>query len=157
MKAPFPLPDIVLKDVRAGHVRDVLRHMTDALELAEGVKAADLMKVLMDAEMTGGSAIGDGVAVVSARASSSLVPRRICGFAHLAKPVAFRGVEQHPCDLVYVMVSPDTETQAHLRDLSKVIRTLRDRDFIDRLRATPNAERMSHLFQAREIALSRAA
>lgn len=157
MKAPFPLPNIVLKDVRAGHPRDVLRHMTDALELAEGIKAADFMKVLMDAEMTGGSAIGDGVAVVSARAPASVTSRRICGFAHLSKPVAFRGVEQHPCDLVYVMVSPESETQAHLRDLSTVIRALRDRDFIDRLRAAPNAERASHLFQAREIALLRAA
>ena len=157
MKAPFPLPNIVLKDVRAAHPRDVLRHMTDALELADGANAPDLMKVLMDAEMTGGSAIGDGVAVVSARVASSVTPRRLCAFAQLAKPVAFRGVEQHPCDLVFVMVSPDNETQAHLRDLSIVIRTLRDRDFLDRLRRAQNPERASHLFQARDIAMTQAA
>lgn len=157
MKAPFPLPNIVIKDVRATHARDVLRHITDALELAEGVQAPDLMKVLMDAEMTGGSAIGDGVAVVSARASALVVPRRLCAFAQLTRPVAFRGVDQHPCDLVFVMVSPDTETQSHLRDLSMVIRTLRDRDFVDRLRVAPNSERTSNLFHAREMAMSRAA
>lgn len=157
MKSSFPLPDLVLKDVRASAPREVLRQLADALERREGVEAAGLTMALMDAEAQGGSTIGDGIAVVSTRVPARLSPRRLCGFALLAKPVSFRGVENHPCDLVFVMISPDTEGQAHLRDLSSLIRALRDRDFVDRLRAVPTAERALSLFRARDMALIQAA
>lgn len=157
MKAPFPLPDIVLKDVRAGQPRDVLRHMTEALERAEGCDGPALLKLLLDAETIGGSSIGDGVAVVSARVPNAVTSRRLCAFAQLNKAVAFRGMEQNPCDLVFIMASPDDEAQAHLRDLSTIVRTMRDRDFCDRLRKAPNSERAAHLFRARDMAISQAA
>jgi len=158
MKASFPFPDVVLKGFRAGHPREVLRHMTDALQLAHGVDGEALTAALMDAETAGGSAIGDGVAVVSARVPSSLMPhQRLAAFAVLDKPVSFRGVENHPCDLVYVLISPDDQAQAHLRDLSSVIRTMRDRDFLDRLRLAGSSDRAAGLFRARGIAQSQAA
>lgn len=157
MKAAFPFPDVVLKGFRAGHPREVFRHVTDALELAQGVDAVALASALMDAETAGGSAIGDGVAVVSARVPAAIAPHRLAAFAHLAKPVSFRGVENHPCDLVFVLISPDDQAQAHLRDLSLVIRTLRDRDFLDRLRLAGTTERAAGLFRARDIAQAQAA
>lgn len=157
MKASFPFPDVVLKGFKAGHPREVLRHMMDSLELAQGVDGNALTDALMNAEMAGGSAIGDGVAVVSARVPTNILPHRMSAFAHLGKPVAFRGVENHPCDLVFVLLSPEGETQSHLRDLSIVIRTLRDRDFLDRLRLAGTTERAAGLFRARDIAQSKAA
>lgn len=157
MKAAFPFPDVVLNGFKAGHPREVMRHMMDSLELARGVDGEALAAALMDAETAGGSAIGDGVAVVSARVPSNILPTRMCAFAHLAKAVPFRGVENHPCDLVFVLLSPEGETQSHLRDLSSVIRTLRDRDFLDRLRLAGTTERAAGLFRARDNAQSKAA
>lgn len=148
MTAFFPVPDIVMSQVKAGHSREVLRHMTDALELALGIQALPIFDALMTAEATGGSAIGDGVAVVSARVPVLHTNKRIGGFAVLARPVMFRGVETHPCDLVYVMVSPEDQAQAHLRDLSTIVRSLRDRDFIERIRATTGNDRVMNLFRA---------
>jgi PTS system nitrogen regulatory IIA component len=157
MGSSFPFPDVVLKSLRAHSPRDVLRQMMEALELAQGVDGAALVAPLMNAEQTGGSAIGDGAAVVSVRVPRKLATHRYCAFAQLHKPINFRGVENHPCDLVFVLISPEDETQAHLRDLSAVVRTLRDRDFLDRLRSMPTAERMSGLFRARDIAKGQAA
>lgn len=157
MKTPFPYPNIVLNSIRAGNPREALRFVTEALERAEGVDGPALLSKLMDAEDAGGSAIGDGVAVVSCRVPGALITQRLCAFAQLSKPVAFRGVENHPCDLVFVLVSPEEETQAHLRDLSTVTRALRDRDFLDRLRNAGTAERAASLFRARDIAQNQAA
>lgn len=157
MTAPFPLPNVILSRTRGGHPRDILRHLTEALELAEGVDGTALMSALMRAESIGGSAIGDGVAVVSVRVPVSVSAKRLCAFATTARPVHFRGVQMHPCDLVYVLVSPDDQSQAHLRDLSAVIRTLRDRDFLERLRAAHGADRMMSLFRARDLATFKAA
>lgn len=157
MPAPFPIPDVFLKGARGGQPREVLRHMMEALELAQGVDADLLTKALVDAEYSGGSAIGDGVAVVSARVPRSVAPKRYCVFTHMNKAVPFRGVDAHPCDLVFVLVSPDDETPSHLRDLSAVVRTLRDSDFVERLRASQNADRMAGLFRARDLAMTQAA
>ncbi len=157
MKAAFPLPDTVLTSMKATLVRDVVRHLTDALAVSHGIDAQAMAKCLMDAETTGGSSIGDGVAVISARVPASVTPRRLCAFAQLDKPVFFRGVEQHPCDLVFMMVSPDNEAQAHLRDLSCIIRTLRDQDFTNRLRDAKQGDRIAGLFRARDMALTQAA
>lgn len=157
MPTPFPIPDVVLKGARGNQPREVLRHMMEALELAQGVDADALTKALVDAEYTGGSAIGDGVAVVSARVPRVVAPKRYCVFTHMNKAVPFRGVDAHACDLVFVLISPEDEAQSHLRDLSTIVRALRDRDFIERLRQAPNADRMSSLFRARDLALTQAA
>ncbi|MCB1538775.1 MAG: PTS sugar transporter subunit IIA [Rhodospirillales bacterium] len=157
MTVPFPLPDITLTAVRAAQVRDVLRQMTGMLEKTHAVDSAAMAQLLMDAETTGGSAIGDGIAVISARVPVDVAPRRLCAFARLERPLAFRGVETHPCDIVYMMVTPEHEAQAHLRDLSAIIRALRDRDFVARLREADTPERVANLFRARDMALTRAA
>lgn len=148
---------MVLPQLRAGHPREVFRHVGDSLELAKAVNGTFLAEALMRAESTGGSAIGDGVAVVSARVPVTLTTQRLCAFVRLLKPVSFKGVEPHPCDLVFVMVSPEGSPQEHLRDLSAVIRALRDRDFSDRLRAETTQDRMISLFRARDIAQRAAA
>lgn len=157
MSAPFPLPNVVLGQVRAGHPREILRIATEAIERAEGVQASELALHLMAAEKKGGSSIGGGVAVVSACVPVAVAGRQLCAFARLARPVPFRGVENNPCDIVFVMTSPESATQKHLRDLSVVIRTLNDRDFVDRLRAEKTPERILSLFQARDAAIRAAA
>lgn len=157
MSAPFPLPDAILYHLRAGHPREALRQICDELERVKGVPAALLTDRLMVAEQMGGSAIGDAVAVVSCRVPVHVTPERLCAFARLARPVPFKGVETHPCDIVYVVVSPEDDIQTHLRDLSTVIRALRDQDFLARLRHEVLPDRLMSLFKARDIALRKAA
>lgn len=157
MSAPFPLPDALLYHLRAGHPREVLRQICDELERTKGVSAALLTDRLMAAEQVGGSAIGDGVAVVSCRVPVAVTAERICAFARLSRPVPFKGVETHPCDIVYVIVSPEDAIQPHLRDLSTVVRALRDQDFAARLRAESLPERLMSLFKARDAAFRKAA
>ncbi|NBX66288.1 MAG: hypothetical protein EBQ96_04755 [Proteobacteria bacterium] len=157
MSALFPFPDAVLYHLRGGHPREILRQICDGLERSKGVSATLLTDRLVAAEQVGGSAIGDGVAVVSCRVPLNVAPERLCAFAKLARPVAFKGVEQHPCDIVYVLVSPEDAIQSHLRDLSSVIRALRDQDFVARLRSETLPERLMGLFWARDAALRKAA
>ena len=157
MSVPFPLPHVVLTDIRASNPREVLRRMAEALELSEAVPADMMTEALAAAEKAGGSAIGDGVAVVALRVSPEISRKRLCAFARLARPVPFRGVENHPCDMVFVMATPDDQSQAHLRDLSVIIRALRDADLTRRLRDEMVHERIFNLFRARDIALRAAA
>lgn len=147
----FPIPDTVIPQLRAAQSREVLRQLARALELSTGVNADSLHVAMMAAEQLGGSAIGDGVAVIGARLPAHECGRRLSGFAVLPKPVLFKGVENHPCEMVYVLISPEDEGQNHLRDLSSVIRAFRDRDFLDRLGSATTADRITSLFKARDV------
>jgi|GEM_PF-2355981 len=147
---PFPIPDNVILGLRAAQAREVLRQMARALELATGVDADSLHISLMAAEHLGGSAIGDGVAVVGARLPANQCARRLSGFATLSRPILFKGVDDHPCDKVYVLISPEDAAQNHLCDLSSVIRAFRDRDFLDRLGAATTPDRVISLFKGRD-------
>ncbi|HEY8963143.1 MAG TPA: PTS sugar transporter subunit IIA [Alphaproteobacteria bacterium] len=147
----FPVPNSVVTNLRASQAREVLRQLARALELSTGVSADALHAALMTAEQLGGSAIGDGVAVIGARLPVAQCGRRVSGFAMLSKPVLFKGVEDHPCEMVYVLISPEDEAQNHLRDLSSVIRAFRDRDFLDRLQTAGTPDRITSLFKARDV------
>lgn len=145
----LPVPDSVLFDMRAAQARDVLRQIARALELSCGVDAANVHAALMTAELSGGSAIGDGVAVVGVRVPVHASGVRVCGFARLARPVMFRGVDDHPCDLVCVLVSPEDAAQNHLRDLSSLVRAFRDVDFVESLRGAVASDKIVSIFKAR--------
>lgn len=153
MNAAFPVPDAILYNVRASQPREVLRQMAHALEVETGVAADALLGHLMKAELAGGSGVGDGVAVVSCRVPVAVSLDRICAFARLARPVVFKGAERHACDLVMVMVSPESAAQTHIRDLSTIVRTMRDQDFAERLRAESATDRLLSLFRARNAVL----
>lgn len=157
MTAAFPVPDAILYNLRASQPREVLRQIAHSLEIETGVAADVVTEYLMQAELTGGSCIGDGVAVVSCRVPSQVACQRLCAFARLAKPVHFKGVENLACDLVFVMLSPEDDAQKHIRDLSVVIRAMRDHDFAERLRLETAPERLLSLLKARNAVLKVAA
>lgn len=147
----FPIPDTIMTDLRAGQAREVLRQLARTLERTTGVAAERIHAALVAAEGLGGSAIGDGVAVIGAHLPLKECGRRLSSFAMLARPVLFKGVDNHPCDMVYVLISPQEESQSHLRDLSSVIRAFRDNDFHSRLRGCDTADRMLSLFKGRDV------
>ncbi len=157
MNAGFPFPDTILYDFRASHPRDVFRRISKELERTDKINSRDLARLMIESEAIGDSGIGDGVAVVSVRAPSGVLTRRHCVLGKLAKPIAFKGSENQICDLVFVLLSSETETQAHIRDLSAIIRTLHDKDLLKSLRAESAPDRIMNMFYARETALYKAA
>lgn len=145
------LPDSVLLDVRAVQARDVLKQMALALEFASGADGAAMHAALMSAELSGGSSIGGGVAVVGVRVPAHVSMRKLCGFMRLARPVMFRGMDESPCDLVCVLISPEDEAQVHLRDLSGLIRAFKDEAFLSALNEADNAVQITQIFRARGL------
>jgi nitrogen PTS system EIIA component len=157
MNTKFPFPDTILDGIKASQPRDVFKHITKELSQNLPSHADDLMQLMMDSETQGNSTIGDGVAVIGVRVPATMAPARLCVFTKLDKPIAFKGTETQPCDIIFVVISPENETQAHIRDLSAVIRTLRDRDLLKSLRAQTAPDRIMNLFYARDTDLYKAA
>jgi PTS system nitrogen regulatory IIA component len=157
MNTRFPFPDIIIENMKAGQPRDVFKNI--GKELADNFlsNSDDIVQLMIDSEATGNSPIGDGVAVLGVRVPATMAPARICVFVKLDKPMAFKGTETQPCDMIFMVISPENEVQAHIRDLSAVIRTLRDRDLLASLRAQSLPDRIMNLFYARDTDMYKAA
>ena len=109
-------------------------------------KAAQLYKLderrlfdrLIEREALGSTGVGGGIAIPHGRMASLTTPRGL--FARLAHPVAFDSIDERPVDIVFLLVAPEGAGADHLKALARVSRLLRDRNLVDKLRATENAE-----------------
>ncbi|MHC4611925.1 MAG: PTS sugar transporter subunit IIA [Planctomycetota bacterium] len=61
-------------------------------------------------------------------------------FARLETPIDFDAIDEHPVDLICVLLAPETAGADHLKALARVSRLLRDRAICDKLRGTDSAE-----------------
>lgn len=105
---------------------------------AHGLDRADVAMRLAAREKLGSTGFGGGVAIPHAKLEG--LDRPVGAFLRLGKPVAFGAVDHLPVDLVFVLLSPTDAGAEHLKVLARVSRTLRDRDFIAKLRGAGSAD-----------------
>ena len=76
-------------------------------------------------------------------------------FARLEQPIDFNSIDEHPVDLIFLLLAPETAGADHLKALARVSRLLRDGDVCEKLRGTEEAEALYALLT--EGSASRAA
>ena len=77
----------------------------------------DLYDALLARERLGSTALGDGVAIPHCRAACGGIR---AAFLKLDTPVDFDAPDAIPVDLIFVLVVPENETEAHLEVLAKL-------------------------------------
>lgn len=102
-----------------------------------GRSPAELATPLAAREALGTTGIGDGIAIPHARLSG--LGRPLALFARLDRPVDWRAIDGQKVDLVFLLLSPETDPGLHLQALAGVTRRLRDGEVARGLRAAPDA------------------
>jgi len=110
-----------------------------ALEIASDLLAANhpdlsartLFDELMNRERLGSTALGEGVAIPHCRAPSEGI---IGAFIKLAEPLDYDAPDGAPVDLLFVLIVPPEETNAHLEVLAVLARLFQDPESRRRLR-----------------------
>ncbi|MEQ8857327.1 MAG: PTS sugar transporter subunit IIA [Pseudomonadales bacterium] len=94
-------------------------------ERNEDLTARTLFDELMNRERLGSTALGDGVAIPHCRTACD----RIHGaFLRLNEPVDYDAPDGAPVDLLFVLVVPPEESNAHLEVLAALARLFQDPD-----------------------------
>ena len=93
---------------------------------------------LLERERLGSTGIGGGIAIPHGRLSTLDKPRGL--FARLVHPVDFDSIDERPVDIVFLLVAPEGAGADHLKALARVSRLLRDRNLVEKLRATESAD-----------------
>ncbi|MEL7482216.1 MAG: PTS sugar transporter subunit IIA [Pseudomonadota bacterium] len=114
----------ILDPLIADNRQKVLKALSQALADATGLDSQDIFEAIMERERLGPTGVGDGVAIPHTRLAG--IERPIGAFARVSDGCDFEAIDDRPCDLVFMLLAPQTEGGDHLRALAQVARTFRD-------------------------------
>jgi PTS system nitrogen regulatory IIA component len=131
-------PDADLASVKASGKKALLAELASRAASVFKLDERKLFDRLLERERLGSTGIGGGIAIPHGRLSTLDKPRGL--FARLVHPVDFDSIDERPVDIVFLLVAPEGAGADHLKALARVSRLLRDRNLVEKLRATESAD-----------------
>jgi mannitol/fructose-specific phosphotransferase system IIA component (Ntr-type) len=124
-------------------------------EMVAGLRAAgyfrdddqnDIVQAVMRREQLGTTGIGQGIAIPHSRHPS--VDRLIGTLALSQNGLPFESLDGEPVYVFFLLVSPQERPGDHLRALEAVVRTMRDTEFVRRLRGCQTRDEIWTLLES---------
>lgn len=115
-------------------LQDLARRAAEITSLEERA----IFDVLMEREKLGTTGVGNGIAIPHGKLAS--LDRLYGVFSRLERPIDFQSIDEHPVDLIFLLLAPESAGADHLKALARVSRLLRDKTVCEKLRGTDNAE-----------------
>ncbi len=131
-------PDAVLACVKASGKKALLAELAAKAAALYKLDERRLFDRLLERERLGSTGIGGGIAIPHGRMADLSKPVGL--FARLGHPVDFDSIDERPVDTVFLLLAPEGAGADHLKALARVSRLLRDRNLVEKLRATENAD-----------------
>jgi nitrogen PTS system EIIA component len=133
----------VIPRMKVNSRKQVLARLSEEIAASTGLDQEYLLRKLLFREQAETSAVGNGVAIPHLYMKNLESPFTM--FARLDQPVGFGAPDGAPVDLVFLVMSPDTDGPLHLRRLARVSRLLRDEALRTHLRGTDDADTLYSL------------
>ncbi len=146
-------PKGVIANLRVGSKKQALHDLAKRAAELSGHDERTIFDVLVERERLGTTGVGNGIAIPHGKLTG--MGKLLGLFARLERPVEFDSIDEHPVDLIFLLLAPDSAGADHLKALARVSRLLRDKGMCEKLRGTDNADALFALLT--ETASSRAA
>lgn len=134
------LPKCVRTKVHAHSRKRVLEISSDLLAKHRGVSARSLFDALMERERLGSTGIGDGVAIPHCRLDCS---QMTAALIILETPVDYDAIDSQPVDILFTLVVPPEEVNAHLEVLACLAAVFGDQSERQQLRDAHTASELN--------------
>ena len=126
-----------MAQVRANSKKKVLQQLSAHAAGLTDVSEAEILNALLEREQLGSTGVGHGVAIPHARLDTIDCVYSV--FARLVAPVDFDSVDDHPVDLVFLLLAPKGASVDHLKALHRVSRLMREKSLRTKLRGARDA------------------
>lgn len=131
-------PKAIIPNLKISSKKQALQELAGFAAKRLGRDEREIFDVLLQRERLGTTGLGHGVAIPHGKLSGL---EKITGiFARLAKPVDFDSLDDHPVDLVFVLLVPEGAGAEHLKALARVSRLLRNTEVCEKIRGSENAD-----------------
>lgn len=129
---------VIIPSFEATSRKQAIHALAEALSTTTGVGARRIEDAVMERERLGSTGVGEGVAIPHARLEGIDAP--VGGYMRLVHGVDFEAIDERPCDLVFMLLAPQSAGADHLRALAQVSRTFRQSAVRDALREAKSEE-----------------
>ncbi len=130
-------PDAILPALKANSKKQALQVIAEKAAAMTGVAERDIFETLLKREKLGSTGVGGGIAIPHGKLAG--LDRFFGLFARLTKPIDFEALDEHPVDLVFLLLAPEGSGADHLKALARVARLFREPGVPAKLRASPEA------------------
>ncbi|HLV49032.1 MAG TPA: PTS IIA-like nitrogen regulatory protein PtsN [Aliidiomarina sp.] len=146
-------PDCTRSVVRDTNKKKVLETISQMVApKLGGVSRDDVFDSLLQRERLGSTGIGLGIAIPHGRLSNASHP--VAVLMTLETPIDFDAIDNQPVDIIFALLVPEGEPEAHLKTLSEVAQRLDNRDCCRKLRTATTDEELYKLFTETEVPCS---
>ncbi len=130
--------DGVVASLRVTSKKQALQELAKRASVVTGQPERSVFEVLIERERLGTTGVGHGIAIPHGKLSGL---DRLHGlFARLETPIDFDAIDEHPVDLICMLLAPESAGADHLKALARVSRLLRDRNVCEKLRGTDGSD-----------------
>ena len=140
----------VVLEIEGETKAEILAFMVDhavSQKLLPKARRELVLELLLEREERGSTGLGKGVAVPHARIKGLKKGLAVVGRA--SGGIDFRAVDGEPVYALVMLVSPESQADAHLATLRWISQHARDPDFLSFLRQARNEEEMLDVFTER--------
>ena len=128
----LPQANRVVTQLKVISKKNLLERLSDIASEHIGLKNITILQALLSREEMGSTGVGGGIAIPHARLPNI---SKIYGlFVQLEQPIDFDAIDNHPIDLVFLLMAPEDSNLDHLKALAKVARFFKDHSLCERLR-----------------------
>ncbi len=131
-------PEAVLAGIKASGKKHILHELSRHAASVTGVDEARIFETLMERERLGTTGVGNGIAIPHGKLKD--IDQLHGVFARLEKPIDFDAIDEHPVDLVFLLLAPEGAGADHLKALARISRLLRDETVCKKLRGADTAD-----------------
>ncbi len=121
--------------------RDKFRLLVDLAKRAAanlGLSPAQIRGPLLAREHVGSTAVGNGIAIPHAAVDG--LPSSVAVLAKLSTPMEFEAPDGKLVDIVVVLLVPSGPPEMQIRDLTRLVVKLRNREMVERLRSAKDPD-----------------
>lgn len=130
-------PEAVIT-LKASSKKQVLQELARKAASVTGLGERKIFDTLVERERLGTTGVGKGIAIPHGKLAELNGLHGV--FARLEKPVDFEAIDDHPVDLIFLLLAPEQAGADHLKALARVSRLLRDPSNCDKLRGAANVD-----------------
>ncbi|MBW1740190.1 MAG: PTS sugar transporter subunit IIA [Deltaproteobacteria bacterium] len=123
--------DAIISELTATDKKGVLEELASPVAKAAGINQEEMVRVLLERERLGSTAIGDGIAIPHGKLKP--LASLLMGFGRSHKGVDFEAIDGRPAHLFFLLMAPENSSGAHLQMLARISRLLKDEAFRGRL------------------------
>ena len=130
-------PESVIAKLKVSSKKQALQELSARAAKITRLPERRIFEGLIERERLGTTGVGQGIAIPHAKFPEL---ERLYGlFARLDQPIDFDAIDEHPVDLIFVLLAPGDAGAEHLKALALVSRLLRNQAACAKLRGSDDA------------------